>query len=668
MKIKIETDRCKRPFDDSLVIIFLPLPFERQSIEMTITADLFEAYLKCPMKCWLRAQQTCEAATGNAYSEWVERQVAAHRSKGIESLFATISETECAISVQKAALKTAKWCLAANVSVNAGKAESCLHALERIPSEGRGKSVQFVPIRFIPTDKVTPDDKLMLGFDALVLSDSLGRKIISGKLIHGNGFAVSQVKTSALFSLVRRKMQRIAELLATEAPPDLALNRHCPECQFRNHCRGKALEKDDLSLLGGLSVKEREKLRNKGIFSVIQLSYTFRPRRRPKRLRHKAEKYRHALKALAIREKKIHLVGTPELKIEGTPVYLDVEGLPNQDSYYLIGARIRSAEGALMHSLWADTVAEEGEIWRKFLRLLVSIERPVLIHYGSYESTFLKRMHERHGGAPEGSAVANAIQSPINLLSTIYARIYFPTYSNGLKEIAAYLGYRWPEPSASGLLSITWREKWAQSGNSADRKNLLLYNAGDCEALELTAQTVTRLSQFRSAAERSGEKAVVDVQCMKPERIFGFKRNTFFFPELDKINSAAYWDYQREKVYVRSNPLLRNALRKARAAKQPRPNKIVQCVRPKKCPHCSSKAIFRHENHQKTIYDLKFFNGGIKRWIVRYHFQRYICCRCQKTFSHQAHNWARSKFGPSILAYAIYQIVGLRIPKSRSIK
>ena len=49
---------------------------------------------------------------------------------------------------------------------------------------------------------------------------------------------------------------------------------------------------------------------------------------------------------------------------------------------------------------------------------------------------------------------------------------------------------------------------------------------------------------------------------MKPERIFGFKRNTFFFPELDKINSAAYWDYQREKVYVRSNPLLRNALTK----------------------------------------------------------------------------------------------------------
>ena len=99
------------------------------------------------------------------------------------------------------------------------------------------------------------------------------------------------------------------------------------------------MEKDDFSLLAGMSAKERQKLRSKGIFTVTQLSYTFRPRRRPKRLRDKREKYHHSLKALAIREKKIHIVGSPELKIEGTPVYLDVEGLPDRDFYYLIGAR-----------------------------------------------------------------------------------------------------------------------------------------------------------------------------------------------------------------------------------------------------------------------------------------------------------------------------------------
>ena len=157
------------------------------------------------------------------------------------------------------------------------------------------------------------------------------------------------------------------------------------------------MEKDDLSLLAGMSAKERQKLRSKGIFTVTQLSYTFRPRRRPKRQRDKREKYHHALKALAIREQKIHIVGSPELKIEGTPVYLDVEGLPDRDFYYLIGVRIGHGESAVQHSLWADTVADEGKIWREFLALLETVEQPVLIHYGSYETTFLKEMKERHG-------------------------------------------------------------------------------------------------------------------------------------------------------------------------------------------------------------------------------------------------------------------------------
>ena len=79
-----------------------------------------------------------------------------------------------------------------------------------------------------------------------------------------------------------------------------------------------AVEKDDLSLLANLPDKERSRLNCKGIFTVSQLSYTFRPRRRIKRLAAKPEKYHHSLKALAIRERKIHIVGDPQLQIEGT--------------------------------------------------------------------------------------------------------------------------------------------------------------------------------------------------------------------------------------------------------------------------------------------------------------------------------------------------------------
>src|SRR5260370_12628900 len=146
-----------------------------------------------------------------------------------------------------------------------------------------------------------------------------------------------------------------------------------------------------------MSEKERKKLHSKGIFTVTQLSYTFRPRRRPKRMREKREKYHHSLKALAIREKKIHIVGSPELKIDGIPIYLDVEGLPDFDFYYLIGVRIGSGDSAVHHSLWADTAADEGKIWRGFLAILETVERRGLIYFGSYETACLKQSGERHG-------------------------------------------------------------------------------------------------------------------------------------------------------------------------------------------------------------------------------------------------------------------------------
>ena len=44
---------------------------------MKITPDVFEAYLKCPTKCWLRS--TGEISAGNTYSEWVKAQNDSYR-------------------------------------------------------------------------------------------------------------------------------------------------------------------------------------------------------------------------------------------------------------------------------------------------------------------------------------------------------------------------------------------------------------------------------------------------------------------------------------------------------------------------------------------------------------------------------------------------------------
>jgi predicted RecB family nuclease len=268
-------------------------------------------------------------------------------------------------------VKSVKWRLASSLAVRAqmdsGALESELHAVERVSSEGRGQHAQFIPIRFTFTNKLYWDDKLLLAFDALVLSEMLCGDVSCGKIVHGDDHATRTVQTAALAGKVRKIIGKIAALLASHSPPDLVLNRHCVECEFRDRCRQKSIEQDDLSLLSNMTEKERRKFNSKGIFTVKQLSYTFRARRRTKRLARKREKYHHSLKALAIRERKIHIVGSPELELEGTPVYLDVEGIPDREFYYLIGIRVKTAEQVIQHSLWADSVDDEKRIWTNFI-------------------------------------------------------------------------------------------------------------------------------------------------------------------------------------------------------------------------------------------------------------------------------------------------------------
>ena len=99
------------------------------------------------------------------------------------------------------------------------------------------------------------------------------------------------------------------------------------------------LGKDDLSLLRNITPKERRKQNRRGIFTVTQLSYTFRPRRRRKSKPSYTLKHQPSLKALAIRKGCIHVVGSPSLVVPDGVAYLDVEGISDRDLYYLVGLR-----------------------------------------------------------------------------------------------------------------------------------------------------------------------------------------------------------------------------------------------------------------------------------------------------------------------------------------
>jgi len=185
---------------------------------MTITVDLVEAFLKCRTKCFLRSGG--EAGTGNAYAAWVRTKNDVFRIEGTKRLMAEVAPDKCAIGTQvMESLKPAQWHLGMDFAVQSQNLECSCHAVQQIPSAGRGRTAQFVPIRFVFRNKLNRDDKLLLAFDARVLSEVVSREVGLGKIVHGENYATLKVKTSALASDVRELTDKIGTLLANPYLP-----------------------------------------------------------------------------------------------------------------------------------------------------------------------------------------------------------------------------------------------------------------------------------------------------------------------------------------------------------------------------------------------------------------------------------------------------------------
>src|SRR5918999_1192563 len=189
-------------------------------------------------------------------------------------------------------------------------------------------------------------------------------------------------------------MKEIQTIQGAETPPPLMLNSHCQICEFRHRCHTEATAKDDRSLLQGIVEQEIRQYRRRGIFPVTQLSCTFRPSKKGKQAKPKRQPHHHALQALAIREKKIHLLGYPELPACATRIYVDIEGDPERRFDYLLGMIVDVNGRMERHSFWADSPAEEPRLFLQFLDVVRRYDDCRIYCYGSYEAAFLRRMSQ----------------------------------------------------------------------------------------------------------------------------------------------------------------------------------------------------------------------------------------------------------------------------------
>jgi predicted RecB family nuclease len=638
-----------------------------------ITAAVFSAFIKCPTKAHLLV--TGESPPGTFFAN-IETHISSLYKAGAKRCLRI--GAGAAELLDFGQLWRSPDCTTITYDVDC---ETAIYDFA-LPQRPRGRqprkpkpSDAFVPVLLSPWDKADVSSSLIVSFGALALSQATGTLAETGRLIYGEGHRRKTVTIRDHLARTHQIIEAIGSTRRGQDPPPLVLNRHCAVCDFLPRCRNLAVERDDLSLLNAMTGKERAKSNAKGILTVTQLSYGYRPRRR-KRTRpgadHSAKSSKrpapdirndHKLRALAIKKGQIHVVGKPSLKFDGVPTFFDVEGMPDRNSYYLVGLRFKRGGDQVERSFWADGTDDERVIWEDCLSALKEIGNPQIVSYGAYETRFLKQMKERYVSAPgDVEFVERLIKTSVNLVGCIYGIIYFPTYSNSLKEVGRYLGFEWTWPQASGAAAPLLRRAWELGADDGLKRELIGYNMDDCRAAATLAEALVRIC----GGGPSGLDAV-DVGSLEVGFQHTWGKLDCALPEFEKINSAAYWDYQRDKIYVRSNPSLRGAVkRKRRNRRRSLPiNTTVAPSRPRNCPACNSARVVLNGRDRRIVIDMKFSDGCLRRWIVQYMVNYYKCKECGISFKSDNYHLDKSPYGANLVAYIVYNNIALHISQCK---
>jgi len=608
-----------------------------------ITADVLESAVFCKYKAYLKLRG--EQGASSDYETLLTGIRSEVGLRAVDRIRAQhpASEVVSDICLTTSALQRGPLFIL-NAIVEDDLVSLSLGGLKRVPGASKLGQFLYVPMLFHEGTHVRKEQRLLLELQALILSRYQGIVPGTGIIWHGKDCKSTTVRLSPDPRIAKRLLGDVKKMCAAEAPPKLILNDHCQVCEFRQRCHDQAVEEDNLSLLRGMSQKEIWSYSRKGILTVTQLAHTFRPRRRGKRAGPGTNRRSHALQALAVRDKRIYVLGALELPNSPVHIYLDVESDPDAGFVYLIGLIVVQNGVERSYSFWADGKAQESEIFEEMVAEITRHEDFHVFCYGSYERTFISRMRRTAKSQPSVDRILDRL---VNVLSLIYAHVYFPTYSNGLKDIGRCVGCSWSEPGASGIQSIVWRSRWEANRGEEWKQKLQTYNLEDCAALK----TVTGILRAISTKSTSEDVSLMGGRDRPPiafvkdvDKLADFHkwaRVNFVYPAYEYVNNCAYFDYQKERVYVRTG----KSARKSRRSKVPSPNRTLKASRQitivaTQCAVCGSadviggveKEVRTQEPRVKRAFDLTLTPTGIRRTVIECRSSVHRCLTCGEEF------------------------------------
>lgn len=532
-----------------------------------------------------------------------------------------------------------------------------------VKKEGKSALGKFhyEPTVFIGTNKITKENKIELAFFGYLLEKTQNKFPVKGVIVDKNGY---QHRTE-LGKLKRQVQVIIAEIQDFEKnPPKLILNRHCTVCQFKEMCKEKAIKEDNLSLLDRVTAKQIGKLEKKGIFTVKQLSFTYKPRRKGKRTKNPPLIFKSELQALAIRTEKTYIQKLPDLERKTTEIFLDIEGLPDDGFYYLFGCLITENDHQIYQQFWADTPQDEETIWKEIIQLIEAYPESPIYHYGTFEPSTFEKLAKRYQ-----INIEDIKKRFVNANSFIYGKIYFPTYSNGLKDLGRLLGVNWTNEKASGLQSIIWRNRW-ENGEEIYKNELLTYNQEDCLALKVLVNELTRMQTSANVSN--------DIDFVQDPKKIASEIGQGIHNQFNSLLNFAHFNYDKKKIKFNEDsdeePKSKSSWSKkgyeGQRKKMPKPTKIVKIKSDEFChKHPDLRLTKTNLESKRLIIDIIFSKNGVRKAIIQYVGNRGFCRLCQASHSPTFIRNTRHTqiYGYNLKALYVYQRIALQLPYEKII-
>jgi predicted RecB family nuclease len=620
-------------------------------MEPTITADIVVAYAQCPRKAYLLLFNP-DKGEPLEYVQILEQQRREHQEKYINRLQQIHADVQ-PYSVENLR-KGSQVLINMHLQVD-GLAADC-GVLTRVEGTSMFGKYSYEPAIFVGTHSISKEYKLALSFVGHVLERLQSTLPVAGRIIGMDGKSHT-AKLGESSKDLRPLLEPLQEWTTAPSPkpPPVMLNHHCPTCQFQRMCRAQAIQEDHLSLLGGITPQEIRQFHSKGLFTINQLSYTFRPRRIRNRPSNYIRPHSFALQALALRNRKIYVHETPIVPHAPVDIYLDIEGLPDRNLHYLLGLVIYDKGEVSHHYFWANNKDEEAAIFQQLLVLLRQYPAFTLFHYGSYEAKYLQKMRPSLDDKSK-QYLEKVIQNSCNLLSFFYSHIYLPTYTNGLKEIAHFLGFEWTADNASGLQSIVWRHLWEDTHDESIKDRIIVYNKEDCLALIKVKDLIYTIVENETTNLGNGYDTVYPKH-LKRNILFSFQEKNYALPEMEDIHKYSHFDYQRERVHVRTTGHQKQGPSRQQAhATEKLPIDTTRTIDAHTCPVCGTARIEKlPQTFSKPIVDLEFFDVGVKRSVVRYRTHKSLCHACHAIFIPPEYVQLRKFFGHALKCWVIFQ-------------